>query len=268
MQLPWNTGSWLQAAGLVHHNGTTKNLASYTYHPSGRVAGLNYGTSQACSWTKVVDPDGMARPKRIKLALNGTLYNDGGSGPFAFDGAGNLWKDGDRRYTYDGLSRLTRYAEFDEGTGLDPHERYEYDRWGNLTMIERGFGLVGPSQGTDFFFSLKDDDEDGVPDNNTIETIRDVAGRTIANLGWNGRGDLTQQDGIGPLRNKTYTWTIDDRLKATLTRRAVSPGGTPTMRQASGCSSGVGPARKLTISVMRQGRLSRSGFPFPGIRPL
>ena len=73
------------------------------------------------------DISGMARPQQI--------YTEGAdqnwdSGPYRYDGAGNIWRLGDDYFAYDAVSRLSQILR--SGSNI----QYQYDSVGNLTQQE------------------------------------------------------------------------------------------------------------------------------------
>jgi len=47
---------------------------------------------------------------------------------------------------------------------------------------------------------------------NRIDSIDDAVSRTVVDLGWDDRGNLTTLPAVGDLRGKTFDWSVDDRL--------------------------------------------------------
>ena len=74
------------------------------------------------------DPNGMARPRRIRHAKGAQVLYD--SGFFDYDGTGNIWKTGTDRFVYDRVSRLTLGTVKQAGAGLQ--ETYTYDAFDNV----------------------------------------------------------------------------------------------------------------------------------------
>jgi len=80
------------------------------------------------------DPEGQARPRRIRIKKAGstTYYDTGG---YQYDEAGNIWAIGPDRYTYDQVGRLTSGQMLRFGTNV--REDYTYDPNDNLLSLHR-----------------------------------------------------------------------------------------------------------------------------------
>jgi hypothetical protein len=79
-------------------------------------------------------------PKGWKLIAMGRGFWQQES--YAYDDAGNITQIGARRFTYDGLSRLTSASY--PGVSVPPYREYLYDRFGNLIGVNRGSGKASP----------------------------------------------------------------------------------------------------------------------------
>jgi RHS repeat-associated protein len=109
-------------------SGSPVTLASnFTYHPSGMLNAFQHGNGIV--YTQSQDTSGRLRP--LTIGALGTNVN-WTTGSYAYDPSGNIKSIGNKFFTYDALSRLTRF----ERTGAQPvAETYEYDRVGNLRVL-------------------------------------------------------------------------------------------------------------------------------------
>ena len=116
------------------------------------------------------DPNEIRRPS--SLAASGS-FPGWSSGPYAYDGAGNIKAIGNASFTYDAVNRLVGSTQYDGpmGTGTPKQQGYTFDAFGNLTSIT---GTSGRNTPTD-------------PQTNRITgspmTTYDAAGNLT---GWNG----------------------------------------------------------------------------------
>lgn len=100
--------------------------SAITYHPNGLVAQVSH--ANGVNWMQENDPDGMRRPRSIRLT---GAVTSGVLGPYTYDGAGNMAKVGTGEdYLYDRWSRVVR-GTFTNG----PRQDYTFDSFGNLTQI-------------------------------------------------------------------------------------------------------------------------------------
>lgn len=193
----WTKVAYTYSSGWLtrvdrRHGGTSEIVGQMSYLPSGRTARLTYGGGLAYL-DEAPDPDGMARPFAYQLVRGGTtLWTEG---PYEYDGSGNIDRIGDRRYTYDGVDRLTAAYQ-----GPAPYQtigQYAYDSVGNISSFnENGrYQVFTHSAGT-----------------NRIATVLDSVTGTSAPFGWDVRGNLTTLPAFGDQRAKTLTFSGEDRL--------------------------------------------------------
>jgi RHS repeat-associated protein len=112
--------------GYTYDQGILTGVNGYgtvTYQPSGLVAAVAHGNGVSETWDP--DPQGMARPARIRATNGGQTLWDSGS--YAYDGAGNITTIGGRRFRYDQVGRLTYESN------PYPEAFYSYDAFGNRT---------------------------------------------------------------------------------------------------------------------------------------
>jgi len=221
-------GSWAESLGIIDTLGSTEILGEATYHQTGRIHELTYGTrtTPQVVWREVPDDDGMARPEAIEVSGGHPFLGAYGNVPvFSYDPAGNLWRVGGKRYFYDGLNRLLGEWENQAGRAFGPSQEFDYDRWGNATTV-KSFDIGGTVQ-TQLTFVT--DKANGVPISNRIDTVDDAQSKSTVSLTWDGRGNLEHQPAIGPLREKEFDWSEDDRLKESVD---VGGGASTTWRYA------------------------------------
>jgi RHS repeat-associated protein len=178
-------GSYLTSIFAMEEGAPPKAIASYQYHPSGRVKTLLYGNGATLD--EAADPNGMARPLSLRLSDGWPPAWE--SGDYEYDGAGNIKTIGSKHYAYDGLNRLTAFSDTYASSS------YTYDRWGNLKSISRdGQSLSLEMEGV------------ALPTTNRISTVNGYA------LGWT-RGNLTTIPYIDPQqRRKSFVYSYEDRL--------------------------------------------------------
>ena len=122
------TSLWEPASPLPHFY-----VRQIRYHPDGSIAGVDHGNGVTDGRQR--DPHGMPRPRSITVAKAGAspLW---ASGPYAFDGAGNITGIGEDRFTYDKVGRLlTGDVHWTEGSGT---QTLTYDAFGNILTKETG----------------------------------------------------------------------------------------------------------------------------------
>jgi len=106
--------------------------ADFEYNPNLTLARI--GHSNGVEDLHDEDPEGQARPRRIRIKKAGstTYYDTGG---YQYDEAGNIWAIGPDRYTYDQVGRLTSGQMLRFGTNV--REDYTYDPNDNLLSLHR-----------------------------------------------------------------------------------------------------------------------------------
>jgi len=224
-------GSWAKSLDILDELSGLETLGTATFHPTGRIQELAYGNpiTPVAVWEELADDDGMARPRNITLTGGDPqLVVLGTTGLFSYGSAGNVWKIGYNRYAYDGLSRLTQHSDYHQDNptrGLEAIQEFEYDRWGNATTV-KSYDDEGVPETQLTFVTAK---VNGVPTTNRIDTVDDTQSKSIVSLTWDGRGNLEHQPAIGPLREKDFDWSEDDRLKESVD---VGGGASTTWRYA------------------------------------
>jgi RHS repeat-associated protein len=90
------------------------------------------------------DPNEIRRPS--SLAATGP-FPGWSSGPYAYDGAGNIKTIGTASFTYDAVNRLVGSTQFDgpTGGGTPKQQGYTFDAFGNLTSITGTSGRNTPT---------------------------------------------------------------------------------------------------------------------------
>jgi len=114
---------------------------SIAYNATGMISQVSHVNGVVDTYG--ADPDGMARPSSISSSRAGVeIWNAGA--PFQYDGAGNVWKQGNHAFTYDRLSRLTGATLYDgpSATGTARTQTYGYDVYGNLTSMTTDGSLL------------------------------------------------------------------------------------------------------------------------------
>ncbi len=106
---------------------------SLSYHPNGLVHRVSHDNGAAD--TQINDPNGLRRPAAITTAFGGV--DRWSTGPYSYDGAGNVTKMGTAWFLYDRVSRLVQ-GSLDlapTGGGAQPQQSYTFDPFGNLTAV-------------------------------------------------------------------------------------------------------------------------------------
>jgi RHS repeat-associated protein len=151
------TGSTPLSVQDLYANGFLTNVNGYTggsgitYYPNGMVSSVTHVTGVTATYG--ADPNGMPRPASITTVnpVGTTLWS---TGPYAFDGSGNVTQIGHSGYaTYDGVSRLTSAAvqtnPVDNPTpaaNATVSQSVSYDAFGNIQAF---IGSPGNSTPTD-----------------------------------------------------------------------------------------------------------------------
>ena len=99
--------------------------AALQYQPNGAISKVTHTGNVTETWTE--DPDGMARPREIKVARGTTTHWV--SGTYEFDGAGNIKTIGSLSYTYDGFGRL--FHSRSGTSSVFTAQNFLYDPFGN-----------------------------------------------------------------------------------------------------------------------------------------
>jgi RHS repeat-associated protein len=103
--------------------GTTQIVKSTTYSPSGALTQWRAGNDVITS----IDPDSSGIPRPASISTSGSTGGGFSSGPYVYDGAGNIQRIDLNTFVYDARSRLlSAYGK-----------SYAYDRWGNLNPTDR-----------------------------------------------------------------------------------------------------------------------------------
>lgn len=101
---------------------------AFRYRTSGMVAAIDH--ANGVSDLHQADPNRAMRIGRIQTTGADPISSNFDSGVCTYDGAGNITAQGDDRFAYDNVGRLTR-AEIPNQANQD----YTYDRHGNLTSV-------------------------------------------------------------------------------------------------------------------------------------
>ncbi|HEV3077070.1 MAG TPA: RHS repeat-associated core domain-containing protein [Thermoanaerobaculia bacterium] len=133
---------------LTGVNGYTAS-PGITYYPNGMVSSVTH--ANGVSTTYGLDPSGMPRPASITATgLASTLWS---TGPYAYDGAGNVTEMGHAGYDlYDGVSRLTTAVvqtnAVDNPTptaNATVSQSVSYDAFGNIQAFVGSPGISTPT---------------------------------------------------------------------------------------------------------------------------
>ena len=111
--------------------------SSISYHGNGMVNAITYGNNVVLTHGK--DPNSMPRPASIATSGVGGTNTNWNSGPYTYDGSGNVTGIGSDWYAYDAVGRVV------EGTALSAPGRkqtYGYDAFGNLRSISTYHGVT------------------------------------------------------------------------------------------------------------------------------
>jgi RHS repeat-associated protein len=94
--------------------------------------------------TQINDPNEIRRPS--SLAASGP-FPGWSSGPYAYDGAGNIKTIGTASFTYDAVNRLVGSTQYDgpTGGGTPKQQGYTFDAFGNLTSLTGTSGRNTPT---------------------------------------------------------------------------------------------------------------------------
>jgi RHS repeat-associated protein len=111
----------------------TLTYGTLSYHPNLLVNQVTHANGVV--ETQSLDPNNMARPSSFTAKLGTTTLWS--SGPYAYDGAGNVTKTGSAWYLYDKVSRLLSANLYDgtTGAGTLKTQSYTFDPFGNMTAI-------------------------------------------------------------------------------------------------------------------------------------
>ncbi|HEV7672039.1 MAG TPA: polymorphic toxin type 33 domain-containing protein [Thermoanaerobaculia bacterium] len=111
-----------------------------TYHPNGQINQVAHANSVVATYG--LDPNNLPRPASINAAMGGTTLWD--TGPYKYDGSGNIWKIGTSWFEYDSLSRLTTGAVFPNplGGGTQQKQSSAFDVFGNLQSLTTQIGTA------------------------------------------------------------------------------------------------------------------------------
>jgi RHS repeat-associated protein len=193
---PTRSVSYAYTAGYLTavpgYTGTVPGQASgvgITYSPNGLVSQVAH--SNGVVWTQLADTHGLARPGGFLSQLGGTTYWS--TGPYAYDGAGNITQVGSSYYLYDNVSRIgtASFSTQATGGGAATVQSYAYDAFGNLTALTGANGRNLPT----------------APQTNRLNSLGtsyDAAGNLTA---WNGA--TYEYDAFNQLRhylNGTQEW--------------------------------------------------------------
>ena len=195
VQFAYTQGLLTGVTGTTATNGTV-TYGSLSYYP-------NLLVNQVAHRNGIVesqgnDPNDMRRPS--SLAASGP-YASWSSGPYAYDGAGNIKAIGTATFTYDPVSRLVSSTQFDgpTGSGTQKQQSYAFDAFGNLTNITGTSGRATPT----------------APQTNRLNgpgTVYDAAGNLT---NWNGAvytyDNFNQMiDMASGVEHDVYLYTADD----------------------------------------------------------
>lgn len=112
-------------------SGAINYATSLTYHSNGMLNAITYGNGVVLTHGK--DPNGMQRVASFTTTGVAGTNTNWSSGPYSYDGTGNIMKVGADWYFYDKVGRIV------EGTALSGSNRkqtYTYDTFGNLRSID------------------------------------------------------------------------------------------------------------------------------------
>jgi hypothetical protein len=160
------------------------------------------------------------------------------SGPYVYDGTGNITKIGSAWYTYDKVNRLTAGNVYTDplGLGTGTQQGYTYDRFGNLTAVTGANGRNIPTNAlTNHLGSSTYDDAGNLRIWNNVavyeydafnQMVRMTSGSQDWAYAYTARGerlwsyDLTKQE--------DSRWTLRD-LSGQVLREYLNDGGTWTV---------------------------------------
>ncbi len=149
------SGSTTLATQNLYTNGFLTGVSGYTaspgitYFPNGMVSSVTH--ANGVTTTYGLDPAGMPRPASITaMGPASTLWS---TGPYAYDGAGNVTQIGHAGYDlYDGVSRLTTAAVQTNavdnptaGANATVSQSVSYDAFGNIQAFVGSPGISTPT---------------------------------------------------------------------------------------------------------------------------
>jgi RHS repeat-associated protein len=134
--------------GFLTAVGTPSNAGSYagsiTYHPNLMVNQVTHGNTLTDVYAN--DPNAMRRPASITAVMPDATVG-WATGPYGYDGAGNISAIGTHTFAYDKVSRLKTanlYLEPTSAVSLRT-QTYTYDTFGNLQAIGGSSGRNTPT---------------------------------------------------------------------------------------------------------------------------
>jgi RHS repeat-associated protein len=199
-------GDWLVRSGLGIADGAESYGSHLDYRANGRVELERYTAFDTQAGVLYEDPDahGMARPGGFALWWSAPFGGSGQlwtEGPYEYDGSGNVTRIGSRRYAYDGHDRLVAYHDASSAV-----ESYDFDRWGNLYR-KRNFDSANGGGYT--MLAL------GGSNDNRPDSVRFVGGGS-GTFHWDPRGNLLGIPAVGPLREKSFAYSPENRSMESL----------------------------------------------------
>ncbi|HEY3348947.1 MAG TPA: RHS repeat-associated core domain-containing protein [Thermoanaerobaculia bacterium] len=126
-----STGSWPTSTTYVSgfpasiSAGTNALISGATYNPSGGLASYTSGNGV----TTNIAQDANLLPRPASITTSGASQNFS-TGPYSYDGVGNIMSIGADTFQYDGRSRLSNAAYAASGSQFDS---FTYDDFGNMT---------------------------------------------------------------------------------------------------------------------------------------
>lgn len=159
--------------------------------------------------TATIDPNNVQRVGSIswdRVATNGELTNIGATGPYQYDGAGNISRIGQDWFLYDRVNRLKAGTAL---KGATPSTRlkqeFDYDEFGNVTTL-RTYNNVTAAAVT-----LKETHDMGVSSaTNRLNVNYDVAGNVLGLAGQPPTYKYDELNMISTAPNLTYLYGPND----------------------------------------------------------
>ena len=227
---PW-TVNYQYAQGWLTSVGANASLTDYassiTYNRNGSLQSITHSNGLVDTWGQ--DPNYMQRPASIDVRRSGSSTSYWNSGPYRFDGAGNVTRIGNDWYLYDKVSRVVEGSVLAVGA----KKRYGYDAFGNTLTVTTFAGVTTPTNGSQSGPVFNSNTRS---DKNQYTLNYDAAGNTLGVLGAAGQPNpspIYVYDGMNMIKSVpgsfiTHLYGPDDERVWTL-RKQPGPFVTETV---------------------------------------